>query len=166
MAEEKKVRNWLIEVNATKSNILGNARKFEKQIPWHITDGNIGTGDTVFFYLTQSAKDEDVTESQINDLYKRFLFEGIVIETNTVEKLKEKSKTEKIYDDDFWTDEEKEAKVKRTTQKYAIIEITKNLYDYKIHSDVIPTQVWQKNFNKEVFELELETVENIRSKIK
>lgn len=141
--------SWLINVNATKYNILGSVRDLKGEIPWHINK-DVSIGDTVFFYLTGASS----VYSPIDDLYGRFLFLGEVTNIGD-EPEKDDSK--------YWNDKVKQDKVESSGYKYAMIKITQNLYDDKIKSDNVSKDIWKQ---QDVYELDDKMVQSIREQIK
>lgn len=136
--------SWLINVNATKYNILGSVREFGKKMPWHVEKGSpIKEKDIVFFYLTDSEVEQPNIEhgqrkyGKVNSLYKRFLFKGKVTKV-TPERLD--------YDSEYWNDDDYQQQIEKQVEsgnyKYVIIKITENLYDYKIGKKMVN----EKNF--------------------
>lgn len=146
---------WLIKVNATKYNILGAAREFGDELPWHFApDEQIKEGDRVFFYLT-SSKESDSKKPYplIDQMFQRFLFEGEIKEIDC--KNPEK-------DDKYWNDLKYKKQVEAKDLRYASITITEVLYDYKIMSSFVDDRIWKnKKFRKDVYELDSEMVQSI-----
>ena len=151
---------WLIKVNATKYNILGAAREFGDELPWHFdSDEQIKEGDRVFFYLTGSKESDSKKQySLIDQMFQRFLFEGVIKEIDC--KNPEK-------DDKYWNDLKYKKQVEAKDLRYASITITEVLYDYIIMSSSVDKRIWNGEFaQKDVYELDSEMVQSIEKWIK
>lgn len=155
-------RTWLIKVNATIYNIFGSARESGEKIPWHFEPGMpVEADDEVFFYLTDSKERETGQKYGLVDtLFKRFLFAGKVLTVG--------NRIKDVRDDRrYWTDERYQKKIESTNHEYAVIEITKVLYDYKITSDkVADSGIWDLKYaDKDVYELDSVMANSIRAYI-
>lgn len=152
-------RVWLIKVNATIYNILGGAREYGGEIPWHFKDNlQVASGDKVFFYLTDSkARVSKNKYSLIDTLFKRFLFKGEILHVyNEI----------KDYDNVYWNDKDYKSIIESTNHGYAVIKITQVLYDFKIRSNMVDRRIWDLKYAKEdAYELDSDMVYSIQRHI-
>lgn len=151
-------KTWLIKVKATVYNILGGVREFGDGIPWYFeADADIKEGDKVFFYLTDSVGTSGTKYNPVDEMFKRFLFEGKIVEI---------LETNSDKDNKYWNDIEYREKIQQENHKYANIQITKVLYDYNIRSNDVCKRIWDiKYAAKDVYELDAEMEESISKNI-